>query len=60
MLYIEHNAITDDALDAITTALESNSCLQLVKLGMYKNPLSNEAIINIVQCLNVNNTLQCL
>ena len=57
-LYIEINAITDDACDAITTALESNSCL--VKLNMYGNPLSSEAILNIVQCLKVNDTLQLI
>ena len=55
MLDIDSNDITDDA---ITTALESNSCL--VKLSMWHNPLSIEAIINIVRCLEVNNTLQLL
>ena len=54
-LYIDNNAITDDACDAITTALESNSCL--VILSMYNNPLSTEAIL---QCLKVNDTLQLL
>ena len=44
-LYIDNNAITDDACGAIT---ERNSCL--VKLGMYGNPLSSEAIVNIVRC----------
>ena len=57
-LDIPHNAITDDACDVITTALQRNSCL--VTLLMYRNPLSSEAIINIVQCLEVNNTLQLL
>ena len=57
-LIIEHNAITDDACDAITTALTLNSCL--ATLGMYRNPLSNTAILNIVQCLEVNNTLEIL
>ena len=57
-LYIDYNAITDDACDAITTALECNSCL--VTLSMYDNPLSSETIINIVQCLKVNDTLQFL
>ena len=57
-LHIDYNAITDDACDAITIALENNSCL--VKLSMYDNPLSSEAIINIVQCLKVNETLQLL
>ena len=50
--------VTDDACDAITAALEKNNCL--VKLNLYGNPLSGNAIINIVQCLEVNNTLQYL
>ena len=58
MLNINNNAITDDACDAITTALERNSCL--VKLSMCDNPLSSEAIINIIRCLQVNNTLKVL
>ena len=58
VLYIDHNAITDDACDVITTALQRNSCL--VRLDMSSNPLSSEAIINIVRCLEVNNTLQLL
>ena len=57
-LYIPYNAITDDACDVITTALQRNSCL--VTLRMFSNPLSGEAIINIVRCLEVNNTLQLL
>ena len=57
-LNIPFNAITDDACDVITAALQRNSCL--VELYMYRNPLSNEAITNIVQCLEVNNTLQLL
>ena len=58
-LDIANNAITDDACDVITTALQRNSCL--VTLSMYGNQLlSSEAIINIVQCLEVNNTLQLL
>ena len=57
-LYINGNIITDDACDVITTTLESNTCL--VKLGMYRNPLSSKAIINIVRCLKGNNTLQLL
>ena len=44
-LYIDNNAITDDACATIT---ERNSCL--VKLGMYSNPVSSEAIVNIVRC----------
>ena len=58
VLYINNNAITDDACDVITAALQRNSCL--VKLNMYGNPLSGEAIINIVRYLEVNNTLQLL
>ena len=58
ILYIEDNAITDDACDAITAALKSNRCL--VRLGMYNNPLSIEAILNIVQCLEANDTLQVI
>ena len=58
-LYIDNNAITDDACDVITTALQRNSCL--VTLIMWRNLLwSSEAIINIVQCLEVNNTIQIL
>ena len=57
-LDIDHNDITDDTCDAITTALESNSCL--VTLYMYDNPLSNEAIVKIIQCLKDNNTLQLI
>ena len=57
VLYIPHNAITDDACDVITTALQRNSCL--VELTLYSNPLSSEAIRNIVRCLDVN-TLQLL
>ena len=57
-LYIDYNAITDDACDVITTALQRNSCLFI--LFMSSNPLSSEAIINIVRCLEVNNTLQFL
>ena len=57
-LNIMVNAITDDACDVITTALQRNSCL--VTLYMDGNPLSSEAIINIVRCLEVNNTLKLL
>ena len=57
-LYISYNDITDDALDTINSVPESNSCL--VSLCMDGNPLSSEVIINIVQCLEVNNTLQFL
>ena len=57
-LYIAHNAIKDDACDVITTALQRNS--YFVRLTMSSNPLSSKAITNIVQCLEVNNTLQLL
>ena len=57
-LKIYGNAITDDACDAITTALERNSCL--VELWMYSNPLTGEAMVNIVNGLKVNNTLKRL
>ena len=58
VLDISYNDITDDVLDAITTALESNSCL--VNLYMDGNLLSNEAKINIVRRLEVNNKLSIL
>ena len=57
-LFISHNDITDDVGDAMTTALERNSCL--VILYMYNNPLTGEAIVNIVNGLKVNNTLAVL
>ena len=57
-LYIDGNGITDDACDAITAALMSNRCLDT--LSMYRNPLSSEAIVTIVQCLEANNTLQLI
>ena len=57
-LNIDHNDITDDACDAITAALMSNRCL--VRLTMYGNPLSSEAIVNVVQCLEANDTLQVI
>ena len=56
--YINSNDITDNACDAITAALMSNSCLDT--LSMYDNPLSSEAIVNIVQCLESNDTLQLI
>ena len=58
VLYIDHNAITDDACDAITTALDRSRCL--VKLWMYGNPMTGEAIVNIVNALKNNNTLALL
>ena len=52
-LNIGDNDVTDDASDAITTALERNSCL--VKLDMYTNPLTVEAVVNIVNSLKGKN-----
>ena len=57
-LYINHNAITDDACDAITTAPERNDCL--VTLFMYNNPLTGEGMVSIVKGLKGNNTLEWL
>ena len=57
-LFVDDNSITDDTCGVITTALERNSCL--ITLGMYGNPLSREAILNIARCLEFNNTLQLL
>ena len=60
-LSIADNVITDDACDAcdaITAALMSNSCLDT--LSMRGNPLSSEAIVNIVQCLETNETMQLI
>ena len=47
--FINDNDITDGALNAIIIALKSNSCLAI--LSIYGNPLSNEAIIDIVQLM---------
>ena len=58
MLNIAPNDVTDDASDAITTALQRNSCL--VRLNMEDNPLTGEAIVNIVNVLRGNNTLAVL
>ena len=57
-LYVDYNTITDDALGAITAALQRNGCL--VELSLYGNPLSKEAIVNIAQFLKVNYTLQLI
>ena len=57
VLDIAFNAITDDACDAITAGLENNC---LVALYMWSNPLTGEAIVNIVNSLKVNNTLAAL
>ena len=58
ILSIVDNDITDDASDAITTALERNSCL--VRLNMSSNLLTGKAIVNIVNSLKGNNTLEML
>ena len=57
-LNIADNYVTNDASDAITTALQRNSCL--VTLYMDRNPLTGKAIVNIVNSLKGNNTLQVL
>ena len=57
-LNISNNAVTDDVSDAMTTALERNSCL--VTLSMDHNPLTGKAIVNIVNGLKVNNTLSLI
>ena len=57
-LDISRNNITDDVGNAMTTALERNSCL--VRLYMYYNPLTGEAIENIMNGLKGNNTLVVL
>ena len=58
LLHIGYNDVTDDASDAITTALERNSCL--VTLYMNNNPLTGEGIVNIVNDVKGNNTLALL
>ena len=58
ILCLDWNNITDDASDAIITTLKENKCLSKLQIG--DNPLSGKAIINIVQCLEVNDTLQNL
>ena len=57
-LNISYSNITDDVGNAMTTALERNSCL--VELYMNSNPLTGEALVNIVNGLKVNNTLAVL
>ena len=57
-LHIECNAITDDAIGAITAALKRNS--SLVRLYMYNNLLTNEAIVRILNALMVNNTMELI
>ena len=58
LLLVDVNDINDDACDAITGALKENVCL--VTLSMHENTMSSKTIINIVQCLNANNTIQLL
>ena len=58
LLDISCNDITDDASDAIATALERNSCL--VTLYMYRNAMTGTAIFKIVNSLMSNNTLAVL
>ena len=54
-LEIGDNAVDHDACDAITTMLKSNRCL--IALGLDNNLLSSETIVNIVECLKVNNNV---
>ena len=56
-LYIHNNAITAAACDVIRT-LEKNS--SLVRLSMWGNPLTGEAIVNMLDGLRVNNTFAVL
>ena len=58
LLDIADNAITDDAVNAISKALKENCCS--VILRMHDNPLIEEAIVNTVQRLADNNTLEIL
>jgi len=58
MLYISHNAITDDVTEDITTLLATNK--SLVWLEMSNNPISGEAILIMLQALRDNNRLQQL
>ncbi|XP_065914025.1 protein NLRC3-like isoform X2 [Dysidea avara] len=55
-LTINNNAITDDVVSEITTALTMNK--SLIELWMWGNPISGEAIVTILQALRGNNTLQ--
>ena len=58
ILNITDNEITDYACDAITIALKKNKCL--TRLYMYNNPLTGEAIVNIVNDLHPNSTITML
>ena len=54
VLNIADNEITDYACYAITIALKKNCCL--ARLYMHNNPLSGEAIVNIVNDMLINST----
>ena len=56
VLYINHNAITDDLVDEITSALTTNK--SLVTLVMHGNRISKEALLKILSALKDNNTLE--
>ena len=55
-LDIRKNTITDDGAEAMATALATNK--SLVKLWIYKNPISGEAMVTVLQALGDDNTLQ--
>ena len=57
-LNIALNEITDDVCDTLTTALKRNS--SLVKLYMYGNPMTGEAMLKMVNGIKVNNALEIL
>ena len=57
-LNISVNDVSDESSDAIIAAPERNSCL--VELYMDNNPLTGEALVNIVNSLKANNTLAVL
>ena len=57
-LNITNNAISDDAADAIITALQKNACLDT--LVMNSNLVTGKAIESIVNGVKGNNTLQQL
>ena len=57
VLDIAYNDITDEACGAIIMAMNKNS---LVRLYMHHNPISGECAQQVVQALQVNNTLQDL
>jgi len=57
-LYINNNAISDNVTDDIARAITINK--SLVKLELYGNLISREAIATILQALRSNNTLRWL